>query len=225
MSTMLFHFLLVVTVHPDLTLTGTLTSIPTADQNAAFPQEFPTCNFTFITTSIAVQKTAPTHEPTSTHYTPTQDTSTPTSAHYTHTQDASTPTSTHHTPTQDASTPTSTHSAPTQDTSTPKPSSTTGKSTGRPATSTTSSYFTLTSSYSSTANVTCKRKCPCRNTTKIVRNLTVNKAETSKTRRELTCAGDSRQSAQVVGALGIAILSVVFAGIIILDLPRLMSLF
>ena len=59
----------------------------------------------------------------------------------------------------------------------------------------------------------------------IVRNLTVNKAETSKTRRELTCAEDSRQSAQVVGALGIAILSVVFAGIVILDLPRLMSLF
>ena len=59
----------------------------------------------------------------------------------------------------------------------------------------------------------------------IVRNLTINRAETSKTRRELTCAEDSRQSSRVVGGLGIAVLSVVFAGIIILDLPRLMSLF
>ena len=105
------------------------------------------------------------------------------------------------------------------------------------STSTTSSHFTLTSQYSTTANSTCKRNCPCRNSTtytatelqavveEIIQNLTINKAATSKARRELTSAEDSRTSAQAVGGLGIAILSFVFAGIVILDAPRVLSVF
>lgn len=97
-------------------------------------------------------------------------------------------------------------------------------------------YFTQTALYSTTANPSCKRSCPCQNLTiynstdvlavieEIVRNLTVKKAETSKARRELTSAEDSRTSARVVGGLGIAFLSVVFAGIVVLDLPRLLLL-
>ena len=105
------------------------------------------------------------------------------------------------------------------------------------STSTTSSHFTLTSQYSTTANSTCKRNCPCRNSTtytatelqavveEIIQNLTINKAATSKARRELTSAEDSRTSAQAVGGLGIAILSFIFAGIVILDAPRVLSVF
>ena len=91
-------------------------------------------------------------------------------------------------------------------------------------------------SLSTTTGSYCRTSCPCQyshkyNTTEleiaiesIIQNLTINKAETSKAKRQLTSAEDTRTSAQVVGGLGAALLSVVFGGILLCDLPRLFAL-
>ncbi|GFO09457.1 sushi, von Willebrand factor type a, egf and pentraxin domain-containing protein 1 [Plakobranchus ocellatus] len=58
---------------------------------------------------------------------------------------------------------------------------------------------------------------------KITSELIVNPTETSKAQRKLSSADDPRPSAKSVGGFGIAILTIVFGGLIVLDLRVLLK--
>jgi len=57
----------------------------------------------------------------------------------------------------------------------------------------------------------------------LVKNLTVDKTDLSSEQRKLTSANDERSSSQTIGTVGVAILSVVFGSIILLDIVRLLK--
>jgi len=57
----------------------------------------------------------------------------------------------------------------------------------------------------------------------LIKNLTVDKGDLSSEHRKLTSANDERSSSQTIGTVGVAILSVVFGSIILLDIVRLLK--
>ena len=104
-------------------------------------------------------------------------------------------------------------------------------------TTTSSSTITNTPMQSSMIASNCIKLCSCRNITtynvtelmkiveETVRTLTINKRVTSKYKRQITSADDTRPSAHVLGAVGVAMLVLVFGGIILLDLPTLVIVY
>ena len=57
----------------------------------------------------------------------------------------------------------------------------------------------------------------------LIQNLTVNKDDTSKSRRKLTSADDSRTSAKAVGAVGLGVLLAVIVTLFALDFTLLVQ--